>query len=101
MGGGSGSTCWRRRRDWQQAGVWTRLERERLQRWSDADQIDWIRAAVDAMSIPAKRGGEATGPNPTDRATAGSKRHLVVDAHGLPLATLLTAANVNDAVVFE
>jgi transposase len=25
----------------------------------------------------------------------------VVDAHGLPLATLLTAANVNDSLVFE
>jgi transposase len=24
---GSGSTCWRRLRDWQAAGVWRRLER--------------------------------------------------------------------------
>ena len=48
-----------------------------------------------------KKGGEATGPNPTDRGKAGAKRHLVVDARGLPLATLLTAANVNDSVVFE
>jgi IS5 family transposase len=48
-----------------------------------------------------KKGGEATGPNPTDRGKAGSKRHLVVDGQGLPLATLLTAANVNDSVVFE
>jgi transposase len=50
---------------------------------------------------PGKKGGEATGPNPTDRAKPGSKRHLVVDAQGLPLATPLTAANVNDSVVFE
>lgn len=26
---------------------------------------------------------------------------MVVDAHGVPLATLLTAANVNDSVMFE
>ena len=50
---------------------------------------------------PGKKGGQATGPNPTDRAKSGSKRHLVVDAQGMPLATLLTAANVNDSVMFE
>jgi transposase len=46
------------------------------------------------------KGGQATGPNPTDRGKAGSKRHLVVDGQGVPLATLLTAANGNDSVVF-
>jgi transposase len=56
MGCGCGTTCWRRLRDWQAAGVWARLERELLQRLSDADAIDWSRAAVDSMSIPAKRG---------------------------------------------
>lgn len=61
MGCGSGSTCWRRLRDWQAAGVWTRLERELLQRLRDADQIDWSRAAVDSMSIPAKRGAKRPG----------------------------------------
>jgi transposase len=58
---GSGSTCWRRLRDWQVAGVWTRLERELLQRLSDADQIDWSRAAVDSLSVPAKRGAKRPG----------------------------------------
>ena len=48
-----------------------------------------------------KKGGEATGPNPTDRGKAGSKRHVVVDRRGLPLAILLTAANCPDASVFE
>jgi IS5 family transposase len=48
-----------------------------------------------------QKGGEATGPNPTDRGKAGSKRHVVVDAQGILLATLLTAANVDDSVVCE
>lgn len=47
------------------------------------------------------KGGPATGPNPTDRGKAGTKRPLGVDGDGRPLATLLTAANVNDSVVFE
>ena len=49
---------------------------------------------------PGQKGGEQTGPNPTDRGKAGSKRHLVVDRQGLPLAVLLTAANRPDGRVF-
>jgi transposase len=50
---------------------------------------------------PGKKGGEETGPNPTDRGKPGSKRHLVVDRNGLPLTVYLTAANVHDSTVFE
>jgi len=37
----------------------------------------------------------------TDKGRAGSKRHLVVDAEGIPLAVRLTAANVNDCQLSE
>jgi transposase len=40
--------------------------------------------------------GKKTGPNPTDKAKAGSKHHLLTDAQGLPLAVILTGANAND-----
>ena len=36
-----------------------------------------------------------------DRAKAGSKYHLVVDRHGIPLATALSAANTHDSLLFE
>lgn len=42
-----------------------------------------------------------TGPNPTDRGKAGSKYHLLVDANGLPLHALLSAANTHDSKLFE
>jgi transposase len=61
MGCGSGSTCWRRLRDWQAAGVWRRLERELLNRLGDADRLDWSRASVDSTSVPAKRGAKRPG----------------------------------------
>ena len=48
-----------------------------------------------------EKGGDILGPNPTDKGRAGSKRHLVVDAQGIPLAVLLTAANVHDSQLFE
>jgi transposase len=41
--------------------------------------------------------GRQTGPNPTDRAKPGSKRHLICDAHGVPLAIQRTGANRNDS----
>ena len=56
MGCGSGSTCWRRLRDWQEAGVWRRLHRVLLDRLGEADEIDWSRASLDSASVAAKRG---------------------------------------------
>ena len=56
MGCGSGMTCWRRVRDWQQAGVWARLHRVLLDRLGRANAIDWRRCSPDAASVPAKRG---------------------------------------------
>jgi transposase len=56
MGCGSGMTCWRRLRDWQDAGVWQRLHRLMLDRLGIADQIDWSRASADATFTPAKKG---------------------------------------------
>jgi transposase len=56
MGCGSGSTCWRRLRDWQEAGVWEELHWLLLDRLGEADRIDWERASLDSASVPAKRG---------------------------------------------
>lgn len=56
MGCGSGSSCWRRLRDWQEAGVWRELHRALLDRLGEADQIDRERASLDSASVPAKRG---------------------------------------------
>ena len=56
LGCGSGMTCWRRLRDWHEAGVWAGLHRALLQRLADAEQLDWSRAALDSASVAAKRG---------------------------------------------
>jgi hypothetical protein len=55
---------------------------------------------IDTCNVRAKRGGELTGPNPTDRAKRGTKYHVVVASDGLPLAALPSAANVNDTMLF-
>jgi transposase len=57
MGCGSGVTCWRRLREWQEQGVWQALHEVLLARLNAAGQIDWQRAAVDSSHVRAF-GGE-------------------------------------------
>ena len=48
------------------------------------------------QSRAGEKGGSETGPSPVDRARAGSKQHLLVDASGIPLARTVTGGNRND-----
>lgn len=61
VGCGSGVACWRRLRDWQEAGVWNRLHRELLRRLREAGGIDCSRACMDSASIAAKMGEPGRG----------------------------------------
>src|SRR3712207_9124109 len=56
--GCSGVTCWRRLRDWQEAGVWHRLCCLLLEKLRCLGLLDWSRASVDSASVPAQKGGE-------------------------------------------
>lgn len=96
MGCGSGMTCWRRLRDWQEMGVWDQLVQVLLNELREAGRIDFSRAAVDSGTIRAVGGGGKTGPNPTDRRKPGSKHHVITEANGIPLNLILTSANRHD-----
>jgi transposase len=76
LGCGSGMTCWRRLRDWQEAGVWERLHRLLLDELGTADAIDWERACLDSASIPAKKG--ASPPARTQRIAANRARSAIL-----------------------
>jgi len=56
LGCGSGSTCWRRLRDWQAAGVWHALHRAILDRLGALGALDWSRVSVDSASLRAEKG---------------------------------------------
>jgi transposase len=58
MGCGSGVSCWRCLRDWQQAGVWDRLHLVLLAKLRAVDKIDFSRVVVDSSSIRAVGAGE-------------------------------------------
>lgn len=89
-------TCWRRLRDWNEVGVWQRLHELLLSELRAADLLDFSRAAVDSSHIRAMKSGPTTGPSPVDRGKAGSKHHLIVEAHGIPPTAITTGGNCNE-----
>ena len=101
MGCGSGVTCWRRLREWQEAGVWERLHRVLLDRLGEADQIEWERACLDSASIPAKRGARKPARIRRIKERKARSATLFRTEGGIPLCVMISAANVHDSMVFE
>ena len=81
---------------WQQAGVFDRIFATLVRFYARTRRIRWQWQAADSKSVPAPLGGDATGPNPTDRAKRGAKVHILVDQQGAPLAVHLSGANQHD-----
>lgn len=81
--------------------VWDKLHQAMLVRLREHDQIDLSRASIDGSSVPSPPGGQETGPNPTDGGKLRSKRHIIADARGIPLAVLVSGANRHASMMFE
>ena len=52
LGLGSGMTCWRRLRDWQQAGVWPAVAHLLAEELPDGERIDFRRVATATTAGP-------------------------------------------------
>ncbi len=50
-------TCWRRLRDWNDAGVWQCLHESLLAELHAAGALDWSRAVADGSRVRALKGG--------------------------------------------
>ena len=50
-------TCWRRLRDWNNAGVWQRLHEVLLAELRTAGKLDLSRAVVGSSHVRALKGG--------------------------------------------
>ena len=64
MGCGSGMTCWRRLRDWQQDGIWDKIHQVLQNKLRRADRINFSRAVVDSSSVRAVFGGQKQAQTP-------------------------------------
>jgi putative transposase len=68
-------------------------------RWKKG--LVWKWQAIDSQSIAAPVKGEKIGKNPTDRAKNGTKRHIYVDANGIPVGAVLSGANEHDVTMYQ
>src|SRR3954468_2388214 len=64
LGYGSGSTCWRRFRDWTRLGVWPELHRRLLRVLGRRGRIILERAVIDSASVRALKGGRTPARTP-------------------------------------
>jgi len=98
---GASSTVHDRYQEWERLGFFEQLWRAGLLEYDELEGIEWEWQAIDgAMSkAPLGKGasGEATGKNPTDRAKMGTKRSMLTDGAGIPLAVAVDGANRHDA----
>ena len=72
-----------------------------LEEYAQKVGIDWDWMLMDGAMVKAPLGGEATGVNPTDRAKSGTKRSVLTDGRGIPLAVAIEGANRHDMKLTE
>jgi len=61
---GSGSTCYRRFKKWQQAHVFELMHREMLRYYDDKVGLEWDWTSLDSANIKAPKGGTSQAPTP-------------------------------------
>lgn len=93
---GSGSTCHGRFQQWCADGVFERVFERLVQFYDRRKRIQWSWTSLDSAIVKAPKGGDLTGPNPTDRAKKGVKRHVLTDGRGVPIGVQISGANVHD-----
>lgn len=93
---GASTTVYDRFRLWQAQGVFHRMWEAGLYEFDELVGIEWEWQSLDGVMTKAPLGGAATGANPTDRGKKGTKRSTLSEGHGLPLAIVVSGANVHD-----
>jgi putative transposase len=84
---------------WVKAGLFQQAWQLLLEYYDWQIGIDWKWQALDGAMTKAPLGGESTGPSPVDRGKSGTKRSLLTDRRGAPLAVVVTGANTHDKTV--
>jgi transposase len=56
-----GDECWRRLRDWHEAGVWQQLHELLLAELNAAGALDWSKAVIDSSHVRAVKRGPKPG----------------------------------------
>jgi putative transposase len=67
-----------------------------LQEYDELAGIGWDWQSLDSSTVKAPFARAAVGPAPTDRGKQGTKRSILCDRRGLPLALVIEGANRHD-----
>jgi len=100
---GASSTVHDRFQEWVGEGFFGALHEAGLTEYDELAGIEWEWQSADcgtnkAPLVPKEdTGGGAVGPNPTDRGKRGTKRSLLTDGAGIPLAVAIDGANRHDS----
>ena len=73
---------------WADEGIFEKMWAIALETYDKLKGLDWEWQSIDGAMTKAPLGGEATGKNPTDRGESGTKRSLMTEANGIPIAVV-------------
>lgn len=98
---GDDSTIHRTFQHWVEIGLFPQLWALLIEECEEFGRVDWEWQAADGAMGKARLGGDQVGPNPTDRAKNGTKKSILTDRHGGPLAVVVAGANVPDTKLLD
>jgi len=93
---GSGQTLHRYFQSWVRVGVFRRMWKAGVCEYDEVKGLEMKWQSADGCQTKAPLGGVATGANPTDRGKRGTKRSLLVEGKGVPIAIVVSAAQRHD-----
>lgn len=93
---GSSSVIHRYFQHWVKLGVFKKMWKLGLSEYDEAKGLELKWQSADGCQTKAPLGGAATGKNPTDRAKSGTKRSLLVEGSGVPIAIVVDKAARHD-----
>ena len=86
---------------WRREGIFAAMAVRAPEVFDALRGIDWKWQSVDGAMTEAPLGGEATGPNPTDRGKPGTKRSPLADGRSVPLSVVPAGANADDFKILD
>jgi len=99
--GCSDRTIRRRLAEWAERNVGVELLKAALAAYDQMIGLDLDDLSLDGSITKSPCGGELSGRSPVDRGKQGTKRSVVTDGTGIPLALVAAGANRHDSPLFE
>ena len=87
--------------EWAERDVGVELLKAALAAYDHMIGLDLDDLSVDGSITKSPCGGELSGRSPVDRGKQGTKRSVVTDGRGIPLAPVSAGANRHDSPLYE